>query len=94
MQVKGWNIEFSGDYNAGVIGCTTKVDGFTIAVRRTGIFLMNRRDNYKELPTKVNNLPDTFAKYLSGEEINDNYFKKELTRLKKLGNLIGIEINV
>lgn len=94
MQVKGWNIEFSGDYNAAVIGCTIKSNGYTVAVRRNGIFLMKRRDNFQELPTEVNNLPETFAKHLSGEKINDIFFKKELTRLRKLGNLIGIEINV
>lgn len=91
--INGWQIDFDSNYGGYIIGVTKRIDGWTVAFRRNGVYVSRRHQKeYYHFETKYNNLPQLFAETLSGQEESKNKLKKELTKLNKLGKLIGIDI--
>ena len=91
--IKGWQIDFDSNYGGYVIGVTKKFDGWTVAVRRTGFYVSKRHNKeYYTIPSDMHELPRLFAEAVSGQKFSENILKKELTKLTKLGKLLGIDI--
>lgn len=89
MYIGDWNINF--DDSGYVIACTKKSREWTIAVRRNYVFLIKRLKTEVQLRSDNNNLASDFAKHLSGEHSATQKIEKQLTMLKKIGRLYGIE---
>ncbi len=93
-EIKGWQIDFDSNYGGYVIGVTKKIDGWTVAIRRTGLYVSKRHSKeYYAILSSKHELPRLFAEAMSGQKFSENIIKKELTKLTKLGKLLGIDIN-